>query len=260
MFLESYKSSSTLTPGVLKLTVLEQAFVCKYDSCQKLVDISTFEKWIDLFRNQSSASWNAKLTFVGFFLYKTKKSHDFKAGKKVTSCFNPVDPCRWFCIQFFVFTSNASYKITPRNSEGCAIAYKDSWGYTRTFDVCRRRPKSFRKYISEDTTRNMIHLIYFYYSSHIFLLLILRESSNFSISETNAEYQSFCREAAWPNGQRVGLAIRRSRFGVPLWPLAGFALGRPEFKFSATLVNSQLVAFCQLGFLILLCCIWIICF
>ena len=29
---------------------------------------------------------------------------------------------------------------------------------------------------------------------------------------------------------------------------------------SATLVNSQLVAFCQLGFLILLCCIWIICF
>ena len=27
-----------------------------------------------------------------------------------------------------------------------------------------------------------------------------------------------------------------------------------------TLVNSQLVASCQLGFLILLCCIWIICF
>ena len=60
-------------------------------------------------------------------------------------------------------------------------------------------------------------------------------------------------EAAWPSGQRVGLAIRRSRVRVPLWPLAGFALGRPEFKFSATLVNSQLVAFCQLGFLILLC-------
>ena len=38
-------------------------------------------------------------------------------------------------------------------------------------------------------------------------------------------------------------------------PAAGFVLGRPEFKFSATLVNSQLVAFCQLGFLILLCCI-----
>ena len=69
-----------------------------------------------------------------------------------------------------------------------------------------------------------------------------------------------CREAAWPSGQRVGLAIRRSRVRVPLWPLAGFVLGRPEFKFSATLVNSQLVAFCPLGFLILLCCIWIICF
>ena len=63
------------------------------------------------------------------------------------------------------------------------------------------------------------------------------------------------REAAWPCGQRVGLAIRRSRVRVPLWPFAGFVLGRPEFKFSTTLVNSQLVAFCQLGFLILLCCI-----
>ena len=63
------------------------------------------------------------------------------------------------------------------------------------------------------------------------------------------------REAAWPSGQRVGLAIRRSRVRVLLWPLAGFVLGRPEFKFSAMLVNSQLVAFCQLGFLILLCCI-----
>ena len=28
---------------------------------------------------------------------------------------------------------------------------------------------------------------------------------------------------------------------VPLWLLAGFVLGRPEFKSSATLVNSQLV-------------------
>ena len=63
------------------------------------------------------------------------------------------------------------------------------------------------------------------------------------------------REAAWPSGQRVGLAIRRSRVRVPLWPLAGFVLGRPEFKFSAMLANSKLVAFCQLGFLILLCCI-----
>ena len=56
------------------------------------------------------------------------------------------------------------------------------------------------------------------------------------------------REAAWPSGRRVGLAIRRSRARVPFWPLAGFVLGRPKFKFSATLVNSQLVASCQLGF------------
>ena len=65
----------------------------------------------------------------------------------------------------------------------------------------------------------------------------------------------FYQEAAWPSGQRVGLAIQRSRVRVPLWPLAGVVLGRPEFKSSATLVNSQLVASYQLGFLILLCCI-----
>ena len=38
-----------------------------------------------------------------------------------------------------------------------------------------------------------------------------------------------------------------------LWPLAGFLLGCLEFKSSATLVNSQLVASHQLGFLILRC-------
>ena len=43
--------------------------------------------------------------------------------------------------------------------------------------------------------------------------------------------------------------------------LLDFVLGRPEFKSLATLVNSQLVASsCQLGFLILLCSIWVICF
>ena len=31
-------------------------------------------------------------------------------------------------------------------------------------------------------------------------------------------------EAAWPSGQHVGLAIRRSRVRVPLWRLAGFVL------------------------------------
>ena len=37
------------------------------------------------------------------------------------------------------------------------------------------------------------------------------------------------------------------------WSLAGFVLGHPEFKFSATIESSQLVASCQLMFLILLC-------
>ena len=62
-------------------------------------------------------------------------------------------------------------------------------------------------------------------------------------------------EAAWPSSQRVGLAIRRSRVRVPLLSLAGYVLGRPEFKSSTTLVKSLLVASCQLGFLILLCSI-----
>ena len=56
------------------------------------------------------------------------------------------------------------------------------------------------------------------------------------------------REVAWPGGQCVGLAIRRSRVPVLLWPLAGFVPGSAGFKSSATLVNSQLVASCQLGF------------
>ena len=55
-------------------------------------------------------------------------------------------------------------------------------------------------------------------------------------------------EAAWLSGQCVGLTIRWSWDRVSLWPLAGFVLGRPELKSSATLVNSQLVASCQLGF------------
>ena len=56
-------------------------------------------------------------------------------------------------------------------------------------------------------------------------------------------------EGAWPSGQRVGLAIRWSRVRFPLWQLAGFVLGRPKFKSSVTLVNSQLFASYQLGFL-----------
>ena len=86
----------------------------------------------------------------------------------------------------------------------------------------------------------------FFYSEQIQLILHYLNKRN--------------KEAVWPSGQRVGLAIRRSRVRVPLWPFAGFVLGRSEFKSTATLVNSQPVASLQLGFLILLCCMSIICF
>ena len=48
-------------------------------------------------------------------------------------------------------------------------------------------------------------------------------------------------EAAWPSGQPVRLTIRQSRVQVPLWPLAGFVLGRPEFKSLALLVHVNTV-------------------
>ena len=68
-------------------------------------------------------------------------------------------------------------------------------------------------------------------------------------------------EAAWTSGLRVGPAIQRPKsVWVPLWPIAGFVLGRLVFKSSSILINSQLVAFGQLKFLTLLCYIWIICF
>ena len=65
-------------------------------------------------------------------------------------------------------------------------------------------------------------------------------------------------EPAGPSDQCITLAIWHSWVRVPLWLLTGFVLGRPKFNSLATLVNSQLVTFCQ-GGLILLCSIWIIC-
>ena len=67
-------------------------------------------------------------------------------------------------------------------------------------------------------------------------------------------------EATWLLGQRVGLSVQQSQIQVLLWPVAGFVLGRSEFKSPAMLVISQLVASCQVGFLILLCSIWILYF
>lgn len=92
-FLESYISSSTLTPGVLswpfcnKLLYLNMTVTRNWLTYQqkRIRKVGRFVsqpgKLESLF--QSSASWNAKPTFVGFFPYKPKNNHDFKAGKKV---------------------------------------------------------------------------------------------------------------------------------------------------------------------------------
>ena len=44
--------------------------------------------------------------------------------------------------------------------------------------------------------------------------------------------------AAWPSGWSAGFEIRKSWSQIPFWPLDDVS---PEFNFSATLVNSQLV-------------------
>ena len=70
----------------------------------------------------------------------------------------------------------------------------------------------------------------------------VRRAEKKNIGEVPPPPPSF---TAWPGGElggeRVALAIRQSRVRVPLRRLGGFVLGRPEFRSSATLVNSQLV-------------------
>ena len=80
------------------------------------------------------------------------------------------------------------------------------------------------------------------------LRYVLNSLTIISLNEKTVE------EAAWRSGQCAGLAIRQFRVWVPLWPLAGFVLGPTEFKSSATLVKSQLIAYYQL-----LLSVWIIC-
>ena len=62
---------------------------------------------------------------------------------------------------------------------------------------------------------------------------------------------SLFKEAAWPSGQRLdsqsGGPGFESRSGYLLYY---FVLGHPEFKSPAMLINSQLLASCQLRFLI----------
>ena len=59
-------------------------------------------------------------------------------------------------------------------------------------------------------------------------------------------------EAAWPACWTCNPAVPDSH---STWPLAGFVLGLPEFKSTATLLISQPVASCEVGVVILLCSI-----
>ena len=52
--------------------------------------------------------------------------------------------------------------------------------------------------------------------------------------------------------------IHRLRVQISFWPLADVVLSSPEFNFSATLVNSQLVCLLPVGILNLVMFIWIL--
>ena len=65
------------------------------------------------------------------------------------------------------------------------------------------------------------------------------------------------RELACPSCEGAGFEIGRSQVQIPFWPLADVVLGSPEFDFSATLVNSQLVCLPPVGILNLVMFIWI---
>ena len=68
------------------------------------------------------------------------------------------------------------------------------------------------------------------------------------------------KEAAWPSGRCIRLAIQWSLVRVPLWSLTEFVHSCPELKSLATLVNSQLVASFQFGFVTILCSFQFVCF
>ena len=83
----------------------------------------------------------------------------------------------------------------------------------------------------------------------------LSPNINIQILQTDL-HQNYCsyyyswenfEEAKW--FKSAGLVIRRPTVQVPPSPLAGFVLGRPKFKSSATLVNSQLVRLLPVGIL-----------
>ena len=61
--------------------------------------------------------------------------------------------------------------------------------------------------------------------------------------------ESYAYEAAWTSGWIAGFEIGRSQVQIPFWPPADVVLGSPEFNFSSTLVNSQLVCLTPVGIL-----------
>ena len=87
--------------------------------------------------------------------------------------------------------------------------------------------------------------------THIYWIAIYRVTNVIQPSNNCGLWPVANCEAAWPSGQRDGLAIRRSRVRVP--PSADhyldLFLGSPEFESSAALVNSQLVCLWPVGIL-----------
>ena len=64
----------------------------------------------------------------------------------------------------------------------------------------------------------------------------------------------------WSAHQTCNVAVQGLSSPALARPLTGFVLGCYELKYSAMPVNCQLVASYQLGFLVLWCCMCIICF
>ena len=79
---------------------------------------------------------------------------------------------------------------------------------------------------------------------------------------SKTEIRSRLINSQWRQRGRVvrasGFEIRRSRVKIPFWPPADVVPGSPEFNFSATLANSQLVCLPPVGILNLVMFNWIL--
>ena len=153
---------------------------------------------------------------------------------------------------------NSSHTHPPTNSEPAVKLA------TRKQNICLKIFSRW-KYQPSSTpwSRKLVFKVYFVQDV---LHIIKRNWNVFQLFTSVASCDPYLwrrarfREVAWQSVQRVGCAIRRSRPLVRVqfsW-VAGFVHGRPELKSSVTLVHNQLVAFCQLEFLIVFCYIQII--